>query len=149
MLKTEVVQVPAWEGSRDRGKLFKLTEMPAAKAEKWAYRLMLAYSRGGGEIPQNIAGQGMVGVAIVGINTFLRGNILFSDIEPLLDEMFECITFVYDAARQDLARALLEDDIADAQTRMWLRSEVIRLHVNFSIAEALWRLLSAIMTLED
>lgn len=147
MLKTEIVQVPAdWAESRDKGKRFLLTEMTATRAEKWGVRAGLALTRGGVELPQNIQGIGAVGVMILFLNSLLRGNVQFSDLEPLLDEMMTCVSLVYDPQRPDLTRPLIEDDIVDVKTRLWLRSEVFRLHTNFTAAEALSGLISAAMT---
>ena len=67
MRKTEIVKVPADWGKRDAGKVFLLTEWPAARAEKWAVRALLALNRSGGEIPLNVAGIGMEGIAVIGI----------------------------------------------------------------------------------
>jgi hypothetical protein len=150
--KTEIVRVPDW-GKRDAGKIFLLTEWPAARAEKWAMRALLALNRSGGEIPLNIAGIGMQGIAIIGLNTFLRGNVEANEIIPILDELIECVQFIRDPKARDVQTGLpiatsltSEDDIEEIVTRAWLRSEVLRVHINFSVAEALLKLLSEIMT---
>lgn len=143
--KSETVTVPKWEGNRDSGKMFLITEMPAARAEKWALRALLLLKGSGERIPDNLQGLGMVGVAILGINVFLQGSIRAEDLDPLMDEMFSCVSIVRDPRHPDVATAIVsDDDVEEVQTRLWLRSEVLRVHTNFSPAEALWRLISAI-----
>ena len=83
MRKSEVVVVPRWENNRDAGKQFLITEMPAARAEKWAMRAMLLIKSSGERIPDNVRSLGMVGVAILGFNVFLQGNIKPEELEPL------------------------------------------------------------------
>lgn len=143
--KQKTVIVPTWDGSnRDSGKAFLLTEMPAAQAEKWAVRAFLALKNSGERIPENYAGLGMVGVAIIGINVFLQGNVRMDDLEPLMDEMMVCIQAVRDPKHPNVATALVEGDIEEVATRAWLRGEVIDLHTGFSLADALLSLVSAI-----
>lgn len=134
--KSETVKVPLW-GGRDAGKLFRLTEMPAARAEKWALRLVLAMKGTSAAIPESLAPFGMVAVAIRGINSFLASDVDFNKLEPLLDEMFECVKMVRDPAHPDVISDLVsDDDIEEVKTRGWLRSEVLRLHTNFSFIDA-------------
>jgi hypothetical protein len=115
---------------RDFGKVFQLTEMPAAKAEKWAARAFLALARNGVDIPDNIAEAGLAGIAMLGIKAF--GSMNFADAEPLLDEMFQCIAIIPDPAKPQVVRALIDDDIEEIATRLRLRKEVFSLHVDFS-----------------
>lgn len=151
--KTEIVKVPAEWGKRDAGKIFQLTEWPAAKAEKWAVRALLALNRSGGEIPLNLAGIGMQGIAIIAINTFLRGNVDAGEIIPILDELLDCVGFIRDPKARDQATGkpvttpiISEDDIEEVVTRAWLRGEVLRIHTSFSVADAMSSLLSTIVT---
>jgi hypothetical protein len=145
---TAIAVVPELPGTRNRdlGKIFKLTEWPAARAERWALSMILAANRGAGELPTSIAGIGMEGIAIIGINTFLRGNISKDELLPLLDELLECVTVVRDKKHPDVATPLMEDEIAEVATRMWLRGEVLSLHLSFSVGAALSALYSRIMT---
>lgn len=148
--KQEVVVVPAWPGNRDGGKQFLITEMSAAKAEKWAYRLFIALKGAGERIPENVAAMGMVGLAIAGLNVFLRAPVKAEDVEPLMDEMMTCVTIVRDPKAVDKdtggpvgTELVSDDDIEEVQTRAWLRSEVVRVHTGFSPAGALSSLISA------
>ena len=152
--QTVDVRVPDFPGTRnrDRGKTFRITEWPAATAEKWGVRMMLAANSGAGELPLNLGGIGMEGIAIIGINTFLRGNILPDTLIPLLDELLGCVKIVRDHKQPQIASDLIngqdgmEDDLQEVATRMWLRGEVLTLHLNFSVGAALSALYSKIMT---
>lgn len=144
-LKTETIVVPASWGGRDAGKTFVITEMPAARAEKWAWRLILALKGTSAQIPESLAELGMVAVAIRGVNSFLASDVDFGKLEPLLDEMLGCISVVRDPSAPHVVTALIPDaDIMEIKTIGWLRSEVLRLHTNFSIVEALLRWLATL-----
>lgn len=151
MRKITTVKVPAWEGNRDAGKVFKITEMPSDQGEKWAIRALLLLSGSGGRIPDELAGRGMEAIAIVGINIFLQGVIRFPELEPLLDEMMSCVQIIRDPKARDKATGqpvstglVSPDDIEEVRTRAWLRSEVLNLHLGFSPAAALSKLISVI-----
>lgn len=117
------------ERGRDQGKTYHLKEMPASRAEKWAMRALMAVARSGIDLPDNFAEGGMQSVAILGIQAITRIN--FDDAEPLLDEMMECITFKPDPKNPAIVRPLIEDDIEEIRTRIKLREEIIKLHVDF------------------
>ncbi len=146
--RSENVAVPNF-GGRDDGKLFNITEMASADAEMWAYRLFIAMKGTSGEIPENIASLGMVGVAIRGLNVFLAADVRFELLEPLLNQMFTCVKIVRDHGQPTVVTPLLPDDIEEVQTRAWLRSEVLRVHTGFSFAGALWTLVQATRALAD
>lgn len=143
--KQELVVVPIEWGGRDANKNFRITEMPATRSEKWGMRALLMLRGSGERVPDNVQGLGMVGVAILGINVFLRGEMNFEALEPLLDEMMTCVEIVRDPRHPDVATPLVsDDDIEEVQTRLWLRSEVLRVHTGFSPADALSTLVAAI-----
>lgn len=128
MRKTKEVIVPL--DGRDKGKKFLITEMPASTAEKWAARAFLALAHAGIEIPEELQGAGMAAIAIVGLRAL--GRVSWEEAEPLMDEMMACIQSVQPA----ITRPVIEEDIEEVTTRMWLRSEVFELHCGFSIAGA-------------
>lgn len=139
--KSKIVTIEA--ENRDRGKSFLLTEMPPRQSEKWATRALLAFAKtGGNEMPDDfraeLAHAGMAGIAAIGIRAITSIN--FDDAEPLLDEMLSCVTFVPDLTkldqmtRQPIVRGLIDDDIEEVATLLTLRSEVMELHLGFSIA---------------
>jgi hypothetical protein len=139
MRKTTTVTI-ATEG-RDKGKVFLLTEMPASQAENWGMRALAAIGRAGIEIPDEMEGSGMAGVAAIGRAGFrLQGSLAPEDIEPLMAEMMGCVQIVPDPKQPTVTRGLVEDDIEEVATRLHLRSEVMSLHLGFSIADALSKL---------
>lgn len=150
MRKSERVSVPTgdtWAGNRDSGKVFLITEMSATRAEKWALRMFIALKGSGSGVSENVAQLGMVGITLAVINAFLRADIDPKVIDELLDEMMTCVQLVRDSNHPEVASTLVsEDDIEEVQTRLWLRSEVLRIHTNFSLAESLWRLIFTVTT---
>jgi hypothetical protein len=135
--RVETIVVPQW-GTRDDGKHFVITEMAASRAEKWAYRFILAIKGTTAQIPEELASLGMVAIAIRGINAVLAADIEWEKVEPLLEEMTSCITFVRDPKHPDVTSPIVSpDDIEEVRTLGWLRSEVLRVHTGFSLLEAL------------
>ena len=152
MRKKEVVRVPDGYG-RDSSppKYFKIIEWPAIKAEKWAWRMALCLKGSSAYIPEDVARLGIIGITARIINGILGADIDEARFLPLLDEMMECVQIVRvkdTPDPNDLTQPLstpmnLEDDIEEPRTVAWLRSEVLRLHTGFNIAEGLYVLLSA------
>lgn len=122
------------DDGRDKGKQFQLTEMPADQGERWAMRALLAMTSAGVQIPDNVAEAGMAGIAAVGLKALSAIN--YDAAEPLLAEMFGCVQIVMPGMPP---RPLLEGsggDIEEIKTRIKLRVEVLKLHVDFSQAAA-------------
>jgi hypothetical protein len=143
MRKTENVTVPQDWGGRDAGKVFQVTEAPATQAEKWAWKSIIALKGTSAQIPESLAPLGMVAVAIRGINSFIASDVPFERIEPLLDELMTCVKIVRDPGARDRMTGLpvatdlvSADDIEEVRTVAWLRSEVLRIHTNFSFLDA-------------
>lgn len=111
---------------RDKGKVFVLTEMSASAAEEWAGRALFAMLNAGVDIPDNLAGAGLAGVASLGINALTR--VSFDAAKPLLDEMFSCVQI---QPSPNVTRRLIEDDIEEVATRLQLRKAVLDLHLSF------------------
>lgn len=127
-----VKEVSITDEGRDKGKTFIITEMPASQAEKWAARALLVVSRSGVELPEGVEGSGFAGVAVMGLRALFKVD--FEELEPLMDEMMECVT--WKPPRPDIpARALIEADIEEVATRLQLRKEVLELHTGFSLAD--------------
>jgi hypothetical protein len=139
MRETKEYTVPApAKGSlgraRDAGKTYVLTEMPASRAEKWATRAFTALTTNGVKVPEGISELGMAGFALVGFQAFY--GVSFAAIEPLMDEMFDCIQF----KAEKVTRPLIESDIEEVATRLALRKEVLELHMGFTFADAVSKL---------
>lgn len=128
----KVANITITDEGRDKGKVFVLKELPASRAEKWATRAFLALARSGVEIPEGVEKMGLAGIATLSLKAL--GGVTFSDAEPLLDEMMACVSIMLNPAKPDVVRALIEDDIEEIATRITLRKEVARLHVDFSTA---------------
>lgn len=156
MRESAVVRVPDFPGTRnrDKGKIFKLTEWPAATAEHWGIRAMLALgSTNDARLPLNLSGIGMEGIAIIGLNAFFSATRAMGDGEikgvvlPLLDELLDCVEIIRDARHPDVASKIVPElDVEEIATRMWLRGEVLSLHLNFSVSAVFSALYSKIMT---
>jgi len=123
--KSETVEIET-EG-RDKGKRFIITELPALQAEKWAMRALLALARSGADLPNISENGGMGELALVGFQAL--GSVAWEDLEPLMDEMFQCVKIAEPAL--PAGRNLTPDDIEEIPTRLKLRMEVFRLHASF------------------
>jgi hypothetical protein len=151
--KWKVVRVPDGYG-RDGGKHFMIDEWSSSRADKWANRAILSLNRGSGDVNIDaLIGGGMEAIFFVGVKTFLRGQVKAEELQPLLDELLDCVRFVrvptdidQMTGRQVATPIVCDDDIAEIKTLWWLRSEVLELHVGFSPADVVGRLLSSILT---
>lgn len=116
--------------NRDKGKAYFLTEMPVAKAEKWAARALLAIAKvAGAGTPDAIDGVG--GLAGLSLSDLAQVN--WELAEPLMDEMMGCVRFQPNSADPGVTRALIEnaDDIEEVSTMFTLRKEILALHFGF------------------
>ena len=114
---------------RDQGKTFQLTEMACDQAEKWAMRALGAAARSGLDVSGLPVG-GMASIASIGIEALFR--VPFEEVEPLLNELFSCVKIIRDPRHPGMAFALTSDDIEEIPTRLSLRWETLKLHVDFS-----------------
>lgn len=119
---------------RDIGKVFFIREMSATQAEWWAIRAGMAMARSGVELPENFADMGIAAMAGTGLK--MVSQIPPDEAKPLLDELMECVQCVPDASNQSIKRKLIDDDIEEIATRIKLRMEVFKLHVDFFTAAA-------------
>ena len=137
------VNVPITFEGRDKGKVFRITEMPASQGERWGEKFVFALGRAGIQVPPDVMQSGFAGAAIYGAQSFISMN--FGDARELLDEMFTCITIIPDpAGHPEMTRLLVEEDIEEISTRLFLRQEVLSLHLGFSVAVALSNFLTFI-----
>jgi hypothetical protein len=154
--KRTVVRPPPECGrDHEKGWLFLITEWYADRAEKWAERMLFALTRDAGGIPidpERLIGTGMNGIFALGMQTLLAGKMRSEEVIPLLDELLDCVQVIRDpkvraqgTGEPVATRISSPDDIEEVGTRLWLKSEVIKLHTGFSPAGALSTLISAIM----
>lgn len=120
--------------NRDKGRLYKLTEMPATQAELWAARAFLGMANAGTDIPEDVQNMGMAGLARYSLS--MIAQLRFDDARSLMEEMFGCVEFVPDPSRRDFSRKLVESDIEEISTRLKIRMEVLKLHLDFFEAVA-------------
>ncbi len=130
--KTHVYVVT--EDGRDRGKQFFITEMSAMQGARWALRVLQAAARNGVNLPPEIMGAGMAGVAVAGIQAFI--GMSYNDADPLIAEMLACAQIVPDPKYPNVKRGTIEDDFEEISTVVNLCAEVIKLHTSFSPAGA-------------
>lgn len=119
---------------RDAGKVFYIREMSATQAEWWAIRAGMAMARSGVDLPENFADMGIAAMAGTGLK--MVSQIPPAEAKPLLDELMDCVQCVPDASNQNIKRRLIDDDIEEIATRLKLRAEVFKLHVDFFQAAA-------------
>ncbi|KVS07765.1 hypothetical protein [Burkholderia vietnamiensis] len=119
---------------RDDGKRFLITEMSASQSEEWAARALFAAMSCGVEIPDEVLGAGLAGVAAIGIKAL--GRVPFEIVKPLFDEMMTCVQYEFEPGRAGGTRALIETDIEEVATRLKLRKAVLDLHLEGFLAAA-------------
>ena len=127
----KVIDYTVADAGRDKDKVFQLTEMPAAQAERWAMRAFQALARSGTDLG-DLALMGMQGLAQAGLRAF--AFLPFHEAEPLLAEMMDCVRIKPDPRNASVVRLLVDDDIEEVSTRLKLRAEVLKLHTDFSLA---------------
>ena len=118
---------------RDQGKVFRITEMPASQAERWAMRAFMAMGAAGVEVPESVQQNGVAGLAGM-THKLLEGvtAIPFELAEPLLDEMMDCVQAMPNPDDKSITRRLVESDIEEVSTRFRLRLQILKLHSDFS-----------------
>lgn len=120
---------------RDKGKTFFLTEMPASRLEKWSARVIVAVFSG--EIPAAVLEASRVsnaGALVTALNHVLSG-LDWKTVEPLYDELLDCISFVPRPDKPEAKIQLRPDNvdnfIEEVSTLYRLRLEVLELNFAF------------------
>jgi hypothetical protein len=134
MRKTEIVVATAGRDATPVAKRFVITEMPALKAERWAYRALLALAHAGAELPEEVKTGGMAAIARAGMQALQ--NLNYEDAGPLLDEMLTCIQVMPDPKNPSFVRPLVMnemegDDIEEIATLIELRRRWFDMHTAF------------------
>jgi len=115
---------------RDAGKTYRITEMPARVGEEWANKLFFALANSGVQVPDDVKGAGLQGVAALGFSALQ--SIKYADIEPILIEMMACVSIKPNKKDHNFVRELDEDqDIEDIATRFYLRKAIFEMHTSF------------------
>lgn len=132
MLEHRIITI---ETGRDAGKVFKVTEMPASRLEKWAARALLAVFSG--DVPVDVAqlARGSNAAALAGSVLSGLGSLRWKDVEPLYDELLTCVARVPDPGRPDtvvqLVPANVDTHVQDVTTLWRLRAEALELCFDF------------------
>lgn len=119
--------------NRDQAKSFKITEMSADAAERWALRAGFALMNSGVDIPELEDGLSMADLAQLGLKSMLEAfsKLTYEQAAPLLDEMMACVEFIPDPSKPKVVRSLMSEDIEEVSTRLKLRKAVWDIHVDF------------------
>ena len=72
---------------RDAGKMFRITEMGAVKAEKWCLRAFFTLLNAKVDLPEEITSSGFAGLMSLGLDAFSR--VPYEAAVPLWDELME------------------------------------------------------------
>ncbi len=122
---------------RDNGKTFILTEMAATKAEDWAIRVMFALGSANVEVPEGALQLGMSALAEIGLKKLFAVNA--EQMRPLLSELMECVEFVPNPQKPQvkIRFPMFESQIEEVRTLLTLKWEVLKLHLDFSLADGL------------
>jgi hypothetical protein len=99
--------------------------------------VLFAIGRSGVDLGEDIMKGGMAAIAVVGLKGLFAMK--WEDAEPLLEEMFQCAKIKPDPlAHPEVTRAIYtDDDVEEIATRLMLRSAILELHTDFSVAAAL------------
>jgi hypothetical protein len=128
MSRKTVTHTVAAEG-RDAGKRFLITEMSATQGELFAVRAFLALARNGIPIPDGWQEMGFA--ALAGLGVAVLGQLPFSEVKPLMDELWTCVNIVPDVNQPAFTRQLVETDVEEIGTRLVLKLETLKLHFDF------------------
>lgn len=112
--------------NRDKGKIFRITELPATEAQNIADRVFVAAMNCGVEVPGDPGKIGMAELWASGI-TMLH-KIPYEWLAPILDKFDQCVQIVTDSG---FARKLVPGDIEEIPTVFKLRAATIKLHFDF------------------
>lgn len=132
----QIIDVKVEKEGRDQGKVFRLTEMDAYRAELWGMRALTVMNRANVDLPVEALGAGMIAIALYGFRALMSAD--FDQVQPLLDEMMECVQRVPSPdTLPEVVRRLVPDDTEEIGTRLWLRERLIELHTGFSLADVI------------
>jgi hypothetical protein len=133
--KTKTLTIDA-EG-RDKGKTFQLTEMPAARAEDWAIRVLLALGSANVDLPPGAIQLGMAALAEIGLMKLFA--ISSEQVRPLLAELAECAVLIPNPQKPQVTVSypMYETQVEEVKTLLTIKWEVLKLHLDFSLAASL------------
>lgn len=113
------------DGGRDAGKTFKITEMPAFQADKWATKALCLVGKTGCSIIDlfNKMESGEV--------LDILGRIGYEGVEPLFEELLNCCSFKKDGVYVPMKASMIDSVVEDWTTIFRLRREAYKLIMSF------------------
>lgn len=143
--KVVTINTGSPETNRDHGKTFRITEMPADRAERWAIRCLFAFANAGAKIPEAQLMSGLEGMQATYQSLMIQGirslaGMRFEDAEPLLADMMSCVRYQAPQAASDFEFSIEATlaQIEEVKTLLTLRYAVLELHLGFSLPDAPW-----------
>lgn len=124
MRKTQIVTADC---GRDKGKVFKITELSAFEAHDWLAKAFFAVMNAGNEISQEVAAQGISGLISLGFDSLRK--VRYEDAEPLIKVLQSCIVILPDHKNKQIERPLIDSDIEEYITLVQLEKQVFDLHL--------------------
>lgn len=123
------------ESGRDKGKTFKITEMPAIQADEWAHRLIEQAANSGVDLKNvdvlNLNTKSMAGMIELGAAVFtILGRVDYqTSREMKFDILNRCVEIV---TKSGESRSVMwEDEIKDFQNYTVLAAHAIGIHIDF------------------
>jgi len=120
----KIVTYTVEKANRDSGKVFIITEMDAWRGHEWATKALFAILNSGIDMPEELAGMGLAGVAVMGMGAIT--NIPYAVAKPLLDELMSCVQI----KQEKVTRAPVPEDFEEVITIFDLQREVLSLHLS-------------------
>ena len=123
------IEITITDENRDRGKSYRITEMPHAKAQEFTDRVFFAAMNCGVKLPGEIGQIGMAELWAAGLS--MADKIPYDWARPLLEMLMECVDIPTDVG---VYRKRVESDIEEITTVFRLRTEALKLHFGFFAA---------------
>ncbi|QEA11038.1 hypothetical protein ABSZL4_74 [Acinetobacter phage AB_SZL4] len=131
-LKTKTVTI---EDGRDKGKVFKITEMPAIQADEWAHRLLEQAANSGVNLKDvdvlNLDTKSMAGMIEIGAAVFtVLGRIPHEISRELkFDLLDRCVQIVPKSGEPRMC--MWDQEIKDFKNFTILAAHAIGIHIDF------------------
>jgi hypothetical protein len=123
------------DDNRDKGRTYHIQEMSARRTEAWAAKILLALMAANVELPDDLDNLSSAHLAQMGMKALT--GLSWPVLEPILDEMLQCVSFKPDPVKKPGFTRMLQDvDIEEVTTLVKLRAEVWNLHMGFLMAVA-------------
>lgn len=128
--KTKDVTIAA--DNRDKGKMFRITEMGAEEAEDWAFRALQALAASGVQIPENPRMMSAAKLAEMGLMALAKAEP--TTVKQLKKELLACVEFVLPDNKTKTMPLLINAHIEEVATIFTLQMAALELHIGFSLA---------------